>query len=261
MLATIDPIALRLGPISIHWYAICIVSGLLLAVYLAQRLAPEKGINPEHILDFILLAFPIAIVGARLYYVIFQWSYYSQNPSEIFAIWNGGIAIYGGLIAGAAVLYWFAKRHAIAVLDFLDIAAPGVMIAQSIGRWGNFVNQEAYGKAVSQLNYLPEIIRQQMFIDGSYRVPTFLYESLWNLVGFSIILGLRYFNKGLRQGDVTSFYLILGMDLDALSLKACVRIVLCLPACVSHNGSAFPSLSLELSSYISVNNVKKQIIK
>lgn len=83
MLATIDPIALRLGPISIHWYAICIVSGLLLAVYLAQRLAPEKGINPEHILDFILLAFPIAIVGARLYYVIFQWSYYSQNPSEI----------------------------------------------------------------------------------------------------------------------------------------------------------------------------------
>ena len=121
MLATIDPIALRLGPISIHWYAICIVSGLLLAVYLAQRLAPEKGINPEHILDFILLA---------------------------------------------------------------------------------------YGKAVSQLNYLPEIIRQQMFIDGSYRVPTFLYESLWNLVGFSIILGLRYFNKGLRQGDVTSFYLI-----------------------------------------------------
>ena len=81
MLATIDPIALRLGPISIHWYAICIVSGLLLAVYLAQRWAPEKGIDPENILDFILLAFPIAIVGARLYYVIFQWSYYSHNPS------------------------------------------------------------------------------------------------------------------------------------------------------------------------------------
>ena len=202
MLATIDPIALRLGPISIHWYAICIVSGLLLAVYLAQRWAPEKGIDPENILDFILLAFPIAIVGARLYYVIFQWSYYSQNPSEIFAIWNGGIAIYGGLIAGAAVLYWFAKRHAIAVLDFLDIAAPGVMIAQSIGRWGNFVNQ------VSHLNYVPEFIRQQMYIDGSYRVPTFLYESLWNLVGFIIILGLRRFNKKLRQGDVTSFYLI-----------------------------------------------------
>ena len=181
MLATIDPIALRLGPISIHWYAICIVSGLLLAVYLAQRLAPEKGINPEHILDFILLAFPIAIVGARLYYVIFQWSYYSQNPSEIFAIWNGGIAIYGGLIAGAAVLYWFAKRHAIAVLDFLDIAAPGVMIAQSIGRWGNFVNYYAFKNAL---------------------------PSITVVIGFSIILGLRYFNKGLRQGDVTSFYLI-----------------------------------------------------
>ena len=109
------------------------------------------------------------------------------------------------MIAGAAVLYWFSKRHAIAVLDFLDIAAPGVMLAQSIGRWGNFVNQEAYGRAVSHLNYVPEFIRQQMFIDGSYRVPTFLYESLWNLVGFITILGLRRFNKKLRQGDVTSF--------------------------------------------------------
>ena len=260
MLATIDPIALRLGPISIHWYAICIVSGLLLAVYLAQRWAPEKGIDPENILDFILLAFPIAIVGARLYYVIFQWSYYSQNPSEIFAIWNGGIAIYGGLIAGAAVLYWFAKRQAIAVLDFLDIAAPGVMIAQSIGRWGNFINQEAYGKAVSHLNYVPEFIRQQMYIDGSYRVPTFLYESLWNLVGFIIILGLRRFNKKLRQGDVTSFTLS-GMVLDVLSLKACVRIASCLLACVSLNGSALPSLSWVLASYISVSNVQRQIIK
>lgn len=208
MLATIDPIALKLGPISIHWYAICIVSGLLLAVYLAQRWAPQKGIDPENILDFILLAFPIAIIGARFYYVIFQWSYYSQNPSEILAIWNGGIAIYGGLIAGAAVLYWFAKRHAIAVLDFLDITVPGVMIAQSIGRWGNFINQEAYGKAVSHLNYVPEWIRQQMYIEGSYRVPTFLYESLWNLLGFLIILGLRRFKKELRQGDLTSFYLI-----------------------------------------------------
>ena len=112
------------------------------------------------------------------------------------------------MIAGAAVIYWFAKRHAIAVLDFLDIAAPGVMIAQSIGRWGNFINQEAYGRAVSHLNYVPEFIRQQMYIDGSYRVPTFLYESLWNLFGFIIILGLRRFNKKLRQGDVTSFYLI-----------------------------------------------------
>ena len=175
MLATIDPIALRLGPISIHWYAICIVSGLLLAVYLAQRWAPEKGIDPEHILDFILLAFPIAIVGARLYYVIFQWSYYSQNPSEIFAIWNGGIAIYGGLIAGAAVLYWFAKRHAIAVLDFLDIAAPGVMIAQSIGRWGNFVNQEAYGKAVSQLNYLQKLsVSRCLLMEATVYLPSFM---------------------------------------------------------------------------------------
>ena len=93
--------------------------------------------------------------------------------------WHGGLAIYGGLLTGAIVLFIFSYYHAIHPLDFLDIAAPGVMIAQAIGRWGNFVNQEAYGKAVKSLNYLPDFIKNQMYIDGSYRVPTFLYESMW----------------------------------------------------------------------------------
>ena len=118
--------------------------------------------------------------------MIFQWVLLQSESFRNFCDLEWRNCHYGGLIAGAAVLYWFSKRHAIAVLDFLDIAAPGVMIAQSIGRWGNFVNQEAYGRAVSHLNYVPEFIRQQMFIDGSYRVPTFLYESLWNLVGLSL---------------------------------------------------------------------------
>ena len=204
----INPIAIKLGPLAIRWYSICIVTGLILAVYLTIREAPKKNIKSDDVLDFILIAFPLAIVGARLYYVIFDWDYYLKNPSEIPVIWHGGIAIYGGLLTGALVLFIFSYYRMIKPIDFLDVATPGVMLAQSIGRWGNFVNQEAYGKAVSHLNYLPEIIRQQMFIDGSYRVPTFLYESLWNLVGFSIILVLRRFNKGLRQGDVTSFYLI-----------------------------------------------------
>ena len=170
--------------------------------------APKKKILSDDILDFILIAFPVAILGARLYYVLFRLDYYLQNPGEIIAIWNGGLAIYGGLIAGAIVLYIFADRKLINTWDFLDIAAPSVMIAQSLGRWGNFFNQEAYGAAVDSLDYLPGFIRDQMYIDGSYRQPTFLYGSVWNLIGFALILIFRRKLKGIRRGQITAFYLI-----------------------------------------------------
>ena len=204
----LDPIAIHLGPLAIRWYALCIVTGLILAVYLTMKEAPRKKIISDDILDFILLAFPLAILGARLYYVVFRLDYYSQNLGEILAIWNGGLAIYGGLITGAIVLYIFTDRKLINTWDFLDIVAPSVMIAQSLGRWGNFFNQEAYGAAVDSLDYLPAFIRDQMYIDGSYRQPTFLYESLWNLLGFVLILILRRKWKSLRRGYITAFYLI-----------------------------------------------------
>lgn len=234
----INPTAIQLGPFSIRWYALCIVSGLVLAVYLAMKEAPKKNINPESVLDFILIAFPIAILGARFYYVIFEWSYYKAHLSEILAVWNGGIAIYGGLIAGAFVLYLFTRYHFIDTIDFLDIAAPGVMIAQSLGRWGNFFNQEAFGKAVAHLNYLPSFIRKQMYIDGAYRTPTFLYESLWNLLGFIIIMSLRHRSKLLKKGEPSLFYLIWygcgrlvieGMRTDSLMLAG-FRVSQCLSA-------------------------------
>ncbi|MGT2887620.1 prolipoprotein diacylglyceryl transferase [Streptococcus didelphis] len=204
----IDPIAFKLGPFAVHWYALCILSGLLLAVYLASKEAPRKGISSDDIIDFIIMAFPLSILGARIYYVIFEWSYYSQHPGDIFAIWNGGIAIYGGLLTGLCVLWIYSYYKAINPFDFLDIAVPGVMIAQSIGRWGNFINQEAYGKVVSKLDYLPGFIQKQMFIDGHYRQPTFLYESLWNLLGFIVILVLRRRPRFLKEGEIMAFYLI-----------------------------------------------------
>ena len=204
----IDKIAIQFGPLTIHWYALIILSGLLLAVFLATKEAPRRQIPSDDIMDFILIAFPLAILGARIYYVVFEWSYYQNHIMEIFAIWQGGLAIYGGLLTGGVVLFWYCYRKALSPIDFLDVAAPTVMIAQSIGRWGNFVNQEAYGKAVTQLDYLPDFIRRQMYIDGSYRVPTFLYESLWNLIGFIIILVLRRRPKLFRRGDITAFYLI-----------------------------------------------------
>ena len=204
----IDPVAFQIGPFAVRWYALCIVSGLILAVFLAMREAPHKKILSDDILDFILIAFPLSILGARLYYVIFKLDYYSQNLGEIFAIWNGGLAIYGGLITGAIVLYIFADRKLINTWDFLDIAAPSVLIAQSLGRWGNFFNQEAYGVAVESLDFLPSFIKNQMYIDGSYRQPTFLYESIWNVIGFALILIFRRRLKGIRRGHITAFYLM-----------------------------------------------------
>ncbi|EHI70136.1 prolipoprotein diacylglyceryl transferase [Streptococcus ictaluri] len=204
----INPVALKLGPLTVHWYALCIMTGLVLAVYLAIKEAPRKKMTSDDIIDFILIAFPLAILGARLYYVIFEWSYYSQHINEIFAVWNGGIAIYGGLITGTIVLFVYCYYKILNPIHLLDIAAPGVLIAQAIGRWGNFINQEAYGKAVSHLNYLPDFIRKQMYIDGSYRIPTFFYESLWNVLGFVIIMIWRRKPKSLLEGEVAAFYLI-----------------------------------------------------
>ena len=204
----INPIALKLGPLEIRWYALCIVTGVVVAVWLAMKEAPRKKIKPDDILDFILIAFPIAIIGARLYYILFDLGYYRQNPGEIFAIWHGGIAIYGGLIAGAVTLFIFSYYKMIAPLDFLDIAVPGVLLAQAMGRWGNFFNQEAFGKAVKSLNYLPNFIKNQMYIDNSYRTPTFLYESSWNLIGFILVMSLRHHLKWLKSGDIVAFYLV-----------------------------------------------------
>lgn len=204
----IDPIAFQLGPFAIRWYALCIVTGLVLAVYLSAKEAPRKGIRADDVFDFILYAFPLSIIGARIYYVIFSWDQYKDNILEIFAVWNGGIAIYGGLIAGFLVLFFFTRYRFINTWNFLDIAAPSVMIAQAIGRWGNFFNQEAFGAKVANLDFLPGFIRDQMYIDGSYRQPTFLYESLWNLLGFVIICTLRRKPQFLKQGEITLFYLI-----------------------------------------------------
>lgn len=204
----IDPIAFQIGPLAIHWYAVCIMTGLLLAVYLTTKEAPRKNLSSDDIIDFILIAFPLSIIGARIYYVIFEWSYYSQHLNEILAVWNGGIAIYGGLITGVLVLLVYSYYKVINPITFLDISVPGVMIAQAIGRWGNFINQEAYGRAVDNLHYLPRFIQKQMFIDGHYRTPTFLYESLWNFLGFAVIMVLRRKPAFLKEGEVMAFYLI-----------------------------------------------------
>ncbi len=212
LLSVIDPVAISIGPIKIYWYGIIIVLAMLIGISLATKEAQKLGLEEDTMVDMALWAIPIGFIGARLYYVLFKWDYYIQNPSEIIAIWNGGIAIYGGLIAGGLAVYWFARRKKMTLTLLLDILAPSVLLAQSIGRWGNFINQEAHGGAVSrqflETLYLPEFIIEQMNINGTYYHPTFLYESLWSLLGFILLIILRNQKDLLRRGEVALSYVI-----------------------------------------------------
>ena len=212
LLSVIDPVAISIGPIKIYWYGIIIALAMLIGISLATKEAQKLGLEEDTMVDMALWAIPIGFIGARLYYVLFKWDYYIQNPSEIIAIWNGGIAIYGGLIAGGLAVYWFARRKKMTLTLLLDILAPSVLLAQSIGRWGNFINQEAHGGAVSrqflETLYLPEFIIEQMNINGTYYHPTFLYESLWSLLGFILLIILRSQKGLLRRGEVALSYVI-----------------------------------------------------
>lgn len=237
ILAAIDPIAIRLGGFEVAWYGVIIGVGILLAMYLASSEGDRKGMPQDFILDLAFWTVPIAILGARAYYVLFELGYYLENPGQIFQIWNGGLAIYGALLTGALVVYFFTKKKNVPVMLTLDVLAPGVLIAQSLGRWGNFINQEAHGAAVTREFleglFLPEFIINQMNIKGTYYHPTFLYESLWSLIGFALIVYLRRRPNLLREGEVFFSYIIWyafgrffieGMRTDSLYLFANIRV-------------------------------------
>lgn len=231
----IDPIALSLGPIQIHWYGVIIGVGIALALFLAMREGERRGLHKDIFPDLMLWAIPIAIISARIYYVAFEWDYYSQNPGDIIKIWNGGIAIHGALIGSVITAIVFSRKKDISFWKLADIAAPSIIIGQAIGRWGNFINQEAHGGEVTRSFleglFLPEFIINQMYIDGTYYHPTFLYESIWNLLGFILLMSLRRVN--LRQGEIFLSYVIWysigrffveGMRTDSLMLTESLRI-------------------------------------
>jgi phosphatidylglycerol---prolipoprotein diacylglyceryl transferase len=231
----LDPIAISLGPIQVHWYGLIIGVGIALALIIAMREGERRGLPKDIFADLMLWAIPIAIISARIYYVIFQWDFYSQNPGEIIKIWNGGIAIHGALIGSVITAYFFAKKRKISFWKLADIAAPSIILGQAIGRWGNFVNQEAHGREVSRAflenMHLPDFIINQMYINGAYYHPTFLYESIWNIIGFIILILLRKAN--LRRGELFLSYVIWysigrffveGLRTDSLMLTENLRI-------------------------------------
>jgi len=229
MFASPGAIALKIGPLAIRWYGLLIATGVMLGTTLAHREAIRRGVDPDKLLNAIVIAVLVALAGARLYYVAFNWDYYGANPGRIVAVWEGGLAIHGGLIAGslATLLYcWYAG---LSLLVTLDIMAPCAAIGQAVGRWGNFFNQEAFG--------IPTGLPWKLYIDPAHRPPylagyeyfhpTFLYESLWNILIFAILwFGLR---KRLqeRPGALVLCYLALysvgrffveGLRIDSLML-------------------------------------------
>ena len=237
MIAQIDRVAFNLLGIPIYWYALIIVSGIIIAMWLSSREAVRVGLKSEDVTDFILWGLPLSIIGARLYYILFDLPQYIADPIQIFNIRSGGLAIYGGLIAGAITLYFFTKYHFISMWTFLDIAAPSVLLAQAIGRWGNFMNHEAYGPVTTRVFlenlHIPRFIIDNMYIEGFYRQPTFLYESVWSLIGFILLLFLRNKKHLLKKGEVLLVYVmwysfgrffIEGLRTDSLYFLGVIRI-------------------------------------
>jgi len=204
-----DPVAFRIFGVPIMWYGILIASAMLIGTFLAIIECRRVGFNENYILDIVLVAVPSAIVGARLYYVIFQWEYYKDNPIEIFAIRSGGLAIHGGLIAAVIAGFIYTRIKKIRFLKAADICAPSIVLGQAIGRWGNFFNQEAHGGPVSSefISHFPQFIQRQMLIGGVYYHPTFLYESIWDLAVFIFLVSYRKRNKI----DGYIFFMYLGL--------------------------------------------------
>ena len=206
-----NSIMLDLGFIQIRWYSFLMLVSILTGGFLIYKEAIKKGIDKEELIDIMFYSILIGILGARTYYVIFNLDYYLSSPLEIIKIWNGGLAIHGALIATLTFLYFYFKKKKMNLLLFLDIVVVGLIIAQSIGRWGNFFNGEAYGRVVDiatlKKMHLPQFIINGMHIGYSYYEPTFLYESVLSLIGFIVLIIVRK-TKKLKTGTLTSIYLM-----------------------------------------------------
>ncbi|NLJ98968.1 MAG: prolipoprotein diacylglyceryl transferase [Tissierellia bacterium] len=195
-----NPVAFKIFGIEVMWYGIFISLGVVIGTILALREAKRLGIEEDTVIDLLLYAIPIALIGARIYYVIFSWDYYGKNLKEIFNFRGGGLAIHGAVIAASIVAIIFARIRKVDFWQIADICAPGLILGQAIGRWGNYVNQEAYG--------IPTDLPWGIIVDGVKVHPTFLYESIWNFMVFLFLLWYRR-NRSKVSGEIFLLYLML----------------------------------------------------
>lgn len=205
-----NPIAFQLGNLKIYWYSIFILIGAIIAIFFFLRSAKKEKIEEEFSINLLFYGIIIGIIGARLYYCLFNLDYYLANPLNIIKIWEGGLAIHGGIIAGGLWFIYYSKKHHKNVWQILDFASISIIIAQAIGRWGNFFNQEAHGivttkEALRDL-FIPNFVIEGMNINGIYYYPTFYFEFLWNLLGFVVLLILK--KKKVKTGKIFGVYLM-----------------------------------------------------
>lgn len=207
-----DRVLISIGPINIYWYSVLIVVSIIIGLYFSLKQADKNGLDKNFLYDMIFYLIPIAIIGARLYYVIFNFSLFKDSLIDIFKIWEGGLAIYGVIISSIIFIIIYCKKKNKNILLTLDTLTPYLILGQSIGRWGNFINKEAHGPITTYQHlksmHLPNFIIEGMYINGSYYIPTFLYESLWCFIGFIIILIIRKKNKYKNKGILLFSYFI-----------------------------------------------------
>ena len=256
---------INIGGFEIKYYGTGFLLGLIVSYYAAKH---ENKFDPELVFDYLITMIIPAIVGARLYYVIFSWDYYKNHLSEIIQIRNGGLAIYGGVIAGAITLYIFCKKKHLSMLQFGDVAVKGLLVGQILGRWGNFFNREAFGSYTNSLFamqiptnfFIDEIVSNGLYDKATYVVsgneaatfiqvhPTFLYESMWNLV--LLLLIIFFFTKRKKfDGELIAIYcigygigrfLIEGLRTDSLMIGSTgIRVSQILALILAVFGTAF----------------------
>lgn len=220
---------LEIGPLNIRWYGLLIASAVLLALSLSQALAKYRKVNPDLVSDLAIWLVIAAIPAARLYYVLFQWDYYSQHPEQIIAIWQGGIAIHGAILGGLLAGLVFARLKRVSFWQLTDLVAPSLILGQAIGRWGNFFNSEAFGRPTNLpwRLFVPLGSRPIGYENFEYFHPTFLYESLWDLGVFGLLMVLFFQYPQAKRGTLFLVYAIAyslgrfwieGLRMDSLML-------------------------------------------
>ena len=207
-----NPIIIELGPVAIRWYSVLILTGVLIGYKLAEYEAEKFQISKDIMFNMVFWTVIFGLVGARFYYVVFNWELYSHDLMSVYKFWEGGLAIHGGIIAGAITIYYYCKKYNLRFIKVLDIASISLILAQAIGRWGNFFNSEAHGPATTlsilkSHHIIPKFVIDGMNINGIYYEPTFYYESLWCIIGLIVLVIIKN-NKNTKTGTITATYLM-----------------------------------------------------